>query len=533
MAREIVFGAAARKTMQEGVDILGRSVQATLGPKGRNVAICKGEGSPYVTKDGVTVAKEIFLEDRLQDIGAQLFKEAATRTAQDAGDGTTTATVLACAIYREGLKLVEAGYGPYRLKAGIDAAVKVLLDALQESALPVTSEEDIERIATLSANGDTELGKIIASAMSLVSSRGMISVEEGKGVDTTLVMTEGMELDSGMVSRDFATEPSGNKAILIDPILVLFDGTLSTPQQVVPLLEMASRASVPLVLIADKVVDGALKTILMNSGGHGKSRGTLQVVVLHAPSFGDNRRAVMEDIAALTGATYISGGKGLFIEDFDAHWSGTCDRVEATQYKTVILGGHGAPEDIEDRLTLIQSTLARTTSVYEVEKLQSRLAHLGNGVAKIQIGGTTESEMRERKDRVDDALHATRSAVDMGIVPGGGVALIRACAALDVLDCLEDEEERAGVRVVRRAVEEPLRQIVKNAGGESSVVIHKLLELPYCMGYNAASGEFVDMIEVGIIDPVKVTCTALMYAASVSSMLLTTECVVAAEKPET
>lgn len=523
--KRIVFGDEARKGLLQGVNLLGRAVQTTLGPKGRNVALERPEGAPYITKDGVTVSREITIPDRVPNIGAQLVKQAAHRSAMEAGDGTTTSTVLASAIYQEGVKYVAAGYDPYQIKLGIDASVKILVDALLASASPVTSDDEILRVATISSNGDTVLGDVIRRALCAVTARGLVTVEEGRGVDTTLEVSDGMRVDAGIVSRDFIVDDAQSKVVLESPVLVLFDGVLDNPHHVVPILELVVDQNIPVVFIADKFSDPVLHVLRRNLA-RPNSQGKLQIVALLAPSFGDNRRAVMEDIATLTGATYISASKGLHMEDFQPDWVGSCQRVESTMHGTVILEGHGDPQDVEDRIQHLITLLQRTSAVYEVEKVQARIACLGGAVAKIQIGGFTESEMRERKDRVDDALQATRAAIEMGIVPGGGTALLRARPALDVLEEWGSEGARMGVKIMRHALEAPVRQIIKNADAEPDVVIHKLLDLPSDIGFNALTGEYENLMDSGVIDPVKVVSHALLTSASVASMLLTTECLV-------
>jgi len=523
-AKDIVFSESARSAILRGVNALADAVKVTLGPKGRNVVIAKSFGSPLITKDGVTVAKEIELENKLENMGAQMVKEVASKTSDVAGDGTTTATVLAQAIYREGAKLVSAGVNPMDLKRGIDKAVDAISKALDGISRPTTSHKDVAQVGTISANGDTTIGDIIAQAMDKVGQDGVITVEEAKGLETTLETVDGMQFDRGYLSPYFVTDPDRMVAELEDPLLLIHEKKISNMKDLLPLLEKVAQAGRPLVIIAEDVDGEALATLVVN-----KLRQTLKVAAVKAPGFGDRRKAMLQDIATLTGGQVIAEDVGLKLENASFSDLGRAKKVSIDKDNTTIVDGAGDKEAIEGRVGQIRKQIEVTTSDYDREKLQERLAKLVGGVAVIKVGAATETEMKEKKARVEDALHATRAAVEEGIVPGGGVALIRASAALDGLEV--EGDQRFGVNIVRRAVEEPLRQIAKNAGVDGSIVIQRVREEGGSFGFNAATEQYGDLIQQGIIDPTKVVRHALRNAASVSSLMITTE-VLIAEKPE-
>ncbi len=520
-AKDVQFGAEARERMLRGVDILANAVKVTLGPKGRNVVIEKSFGAPRTTKDGVTVAKEVELEDKFENMGAQMLREVASKTNDEAGDGTTTATVLAQAIVREGMKRVAAGMNPMDLKRGIDKAVTEVLADLKGKAKEVSTNAEIAQVGTISANGETEIGDMIAKAMDKVGNEGVITVEEAKSLATELEVVEGMQFDRGYLSPYFITDADKMRVDLEDPYILLFEKKLSSLQAMLPILEAVVQSSRPLLIIAEDVEGEALATLVVN-----KLRGGLKVAAVKAPGFGDRRKAMLEDIAILTGGTMISEDLGIKLETVTLDMLGTAKRVSITKEDTTIVDGAGAKADIEGRVSQIRRQIDDTSSDYDREKLQERLAKLAGGVAVIKVGGATEIEVKERKDRVDDALNATRAAVEEGIVPGGGVALLRASKFIDVKG--DNADQDAGIAIVRKALEAPIRQIVENAGVEGSIVVGKILEQNKAnYGFNAQTEEYVDMIEAGIIDPVKVVRTALQDAASVAALILTTEATIA------
>jgi chaperonin GroEL len=523
-AKQLKYDQEARQAILSGVEKLSRAVKATLGPRGRNVVLDKKFGSPTITKDGVTVAKEIELPDPFENMGAQMVREVASKTSDVAGDGTTTATVLAEAIYREGLKNVTAGANPMSLKRGIDAAVEKIVDALQKQSKKVKDRSEIAQVATISANGDKAIGEIIADAMDKVGKDGTITVEEAKSIDTTLDVVEGMQFDKGYLSPYFVTNPETMEAVLEDAYLLIYEKKISNLQDLLPLLQTVAKSGRPLVVIAEDVEGEALATLVVN-----KIRGTLQVAAVKAPGFGDRRKAMMEDIAILTGGRFISEDLGIKLENIQLSDLGRAKRVTIDKENTTIVEGAGKSSDIQGRIAQIRRQIDETTSDYDREKLQERLAKLAGGVAVINVGAATETEMKEKKARVEDALHATRAAVEEGIVAGGGVALLRAQAALDDLKLTGDEA--IGVDIVRRACEAPLRQLVDNAGIEGAVVVQEVKKAKGSNGYDVATHEYVDMIKAGIIDPTKVTRTALQNAASIAGLLITTECMVT-EIPE-
>ena len=522
MAAKIVnFGADAREKMLAGVDILANAVKVTLGPKGRNVVIEKSFGAPRTTKDGVTVAKEIELEDKFMNMGAQMLREVASKTNDEAGDGTTTATVLAQAIVREGMKAVAAGRNPMDLKRGIDKAVIAIIEDLKKRSQKVKGSEEIAQVGTISANGDKDIGKFLADAMAKVGNEGVITVEEAKSLDTELDVVEGMQFDRGYLSPYFITNADKMDATLEEPVILLFEKKLSSLQPMLPVLEAVVQSQKPLLIIAEDVEGEALATLVVN-----KLRGGLKVAAVKAPGFGDRRKAMLEDIAILTGGQVISEDLGIKLENVTLDMLGRAKRVVVKKDDTTIVDGHGAKKDIEGRISQIRKQIEDTTSDYDREKLQERLAKLAGGVAVIKVGGATEVEVKERKDRVDDALNATRAAVEEGIVPGGGVALFRAAQKLNVKG--ENEDQDVGVQIVKKALEAPLRQIAENAGVEGSIVVGKLRESKTeTEGFNAQTEEYVDMIKAGIIDPVKVVRTALQDAASVAALIITTEASIA------
>jgi chaperonin GroEL len=525
-AKEVKFAHDAREKMLKGVDILADAVKVTLGPKGRNVVIEKSFGAPRTTKDGVTVAKEIELEDKFENIGAQMVREVASKTNDLAGDGTTTATVLAQAIVREGARSVAAGSNPMDLKRGIDLAVNAIVTSLKEKSRKVTSNDEIAQVGTISANGDTEIGRMIAQAMQKVGNDGVITVEEAKSLETELDVVEGMQFDRGYVSPYFITNADKMTVELEDPYLLIHEKKLSGLQPMLPLLEAVVQTGKPLLIIAEEVENEALATLVVN-----KLRGGLKVAAVKAPGFGDRRKAMLEDIATLTGGNVISEDLGIKLENVRLGMLGRAKKVSIDKDNTTIVDGAGKKADIDARIKQIRAQIEETTSDYDREKLQERLAKLAGGVAVIKVGGATEVEVKERKDRVDDALHATRAAVEEGIVPGGGVALLRALQALNDVK-VDNEDQKVGVNIVRRAVQAPARQIAQNAGDDGSVIVGKILENgSYTWGYDAQTGTYVDLVSRGIIDPTKVVRTALQDAASVASLLITTEAMIA-EKPK-
>ena len=519
MAKDIKFDIEARDGLRRGVDALANAVKVTLGPKGRNVIIGKSFGAPQVTKDGVTVAKEIELENELENMGAQMLKEVASRTNDLAGDGTTTATVLAQAIVKEGLKNVAAGANPMDLKRGIDKAVEAIVKELEKQAQKVgNSSEKIKQVAAISANNDDTIGELIAKAFGKVGKEGVITVEEAKGLETYVDVVEGMQFDRGYLSPYFVTDSDKMVADLENPYILLFDKKISNLQEILPILEPVAQSGRPLLIVAEDVEGQALATLVVN-----KLRGGLKIAAVKAPGFGDRRKAMLEDIAILTGGVVISEERGFSLENADLSMLGTAETVTIDKDTTTIVNGEGKAEDIKARVNQIKAQIETTTSDYDKEKLQERLAKLAGGVAVLYVGAASEVEMKEKKDRVDDALHATRAAVEEGIVAGGGVALVRAKKVLEKI-ITENLDETTGVQIVNRAIEAPLRTIVENAGGEGSVVINKVLEGKKDFGYDAKSEKYVDMLKAGIIDPKKVTRIALENAASVAGMILTTEC---------
>ena len=527
MAKEIKYNVEARELLKEGVDALSNAVKVTLGPKGRNVIIDKKFGAPQITKDGVTVAKEVELEDAFANMGAQMVKEVASKTNDDAGDGTTTATVLAQSIIGVGLKNVTAGANPMDLKRGIDKAVATVVASLREQSQEVGSDfAKIEQVATISANNDHNIGKLIAEAMAKVNKEGVITVEEAKGTDTHVEVVEGMQFDRGYISAYFMTDPEKMEAQLEKPYILITDKKISTMKEIMGILEPVAQSGRALLIIAEDVDGEALSALVVN-----KLRGTLKIAACKAPGFGDRRKEMLEDIAVLTGATVISTDKGMKIEDADLSMLGSADKVTLNKENTTIVDGAGQKEAIAARVAQIRASIEKATSDYDREKLQERLAKLAGGVAVLYVGAATEVEMKEKKDRVDDALAATRAAVEEGIIPGGGVAYIRAVAALEDMKGA-NEDETTGIQIVKRAIEEPLRQIVNNAGGEGSVIVNKVKESKGNVGYNARDDKFEDMLEAGIIDPTKVARVALENASSIASMFLTTECVLAEKKVE-
>ena len=520
-AKDVKFSTDARDRMVRGVNILANAVKVTLGPKGRNVVIDKSFGAPRITKDGVTVAKEIELEDKFENMGAQMVRAVASKTNDNAGDGTTTATVLAQAIVNEGIKLVAAGMNPMDLKRGIDLAVSEVVANLAKKAAKITSSAEVAQVGTISANGEKSIGDMIASAMQKVGNEGVITVEEAKTAETELDVVEGMQFDRGYLSPYFVTNAEKMTAVLEDPVILLHEKKLSNLQAMLPILEAVVQSQRPLLIIAEDIEGEALATLVVN-----RLRGGLKVAAVKAPGFGDRRKAMLEDIAVLTGGQVISEELGIKLENVTLDMLGTAKRVEITKENTTIVDGSGQKTDIEARVAQIKSQIEETTSDYDKEKLQERLAKLAGGVAVIKVGGATEVEVKERKDRVDDALNATRAAVEEGIVPGGGVALLRASANLTVKG--ENADQQAGIGIVRRALQEPIRQIVQNSGGEGSVVVGKVLENESDnYGYDAQNGTYGDLIKMGIIDPVKVVRSALQDAASVAALLITTEAMIA------
>jgi chaperonin GroEL len=527
MAKQITFDVDAREKLKKGVDALANAVKVTLGPKGRNVIIDKKFGAPAITKDGVSVAKEIELADPIENMGAQMLKEVASKTADIAGDGTTTATVLAQAIVNAGLKHVTAGANPMDLKRGIDKAVETVVASLAKMSKKVGDDnKKIEQVATISANNDSNIGKLIAEAMQKVGKDGVITVEEAKGTETEVKTVEGMQFDRGYLSPYFVTNPDKMEAELENAWILIYDKKISSMKELLPILEKTAQTGKPLLIISEEVDGEALATLVVN-----KLRGTLKVAAVKAPGFGDRRKAMLEDIAILTGGTVISEERGYKLENADLSYLGKAEKIVIDKDNTTIINGAGNADDIKARVNQIKAQIETTTSDYDKEKLQERLAKLSGGVAVLYVGAATEVEMKEKKDRVDDALHATRAAVEEGIVPGGGVAYIRCIADLEKLKG-DNEDETFGINIVKRALEEPLRQIVANAGLEGSIVIQKVKEGKNDFGYNARTETFENMYEAGVIDPAKVSRVALENAASIASMLLTTECVLSEIKEE-
>ncbi|ATF89914.1 chaperonin GroEL [Burkholderia gladioli] len=520
-AKDVKFHGSARARIVKGVNVLADAVKVTLGPKGRNVLIERGFGAPTITKDGVSVAKEIELKDRFENMGAQVVKQVASKTADVAGDGTTTATVLAQAIVQEGMKHVAAGMNPMDLKRGIDKAVGAVLDELRKLSKPISTNKEIAQVGSISANSDEAIGKIIADAMEKVGKEGVITVEDGKSLDNELDVVEGMQFDRGYLSPYFINDPEKQAAYLDDALILLHDKKISAIRDLLPILEAAAKAGKPLLIVAEDIEGEALATLVVNA-----MRGILKVAAVKAPGFGDRRKAMLEDIAILTGATVIAEETGKQLEKATLEDLGRAKRVEIRKEDTIIIDGAGEAKRIEARVKQIRAQIEDTTSDYDREKLQERVAKLAGGVAVIKVGAATEVEMKEKKDRVDDALHATRAAVEEGIVPGGGVALLRARAGLSSLKGANAEQD-AGIQIVLRALEAPLRVIASNAGDEPSVVIAKVLEGKGNFGYDAASGEYGDLVETGVVDPTKVTRTALQNAASIAGLILTTDATVA------
>ncbi|WP_333976569.1 chaperonin GroEL [Acinetobacter colistiniresistens] len=519
-AKDVKFGDSARSKMIAGVNVLADAVKVTLGPKGRNVVIDRSFGAPHITKDGVTVAKEISLKDKFENMGAQLVREVSSKTNDIAGDGTTTATVLAQAILNEGIKSVTAGMNPMDLKRGIDIAVKTVVENIRTNAKPADDFKAIEQVGSISANSDTTVGKLIAQAMEKVGKEGVITVEEGSGFEDALDVVEGMQFDRGYISPYFANKQDTLTAELENPFILLVDKKISNIRELIAVLEAVAKTGKPLLIIAEDVEGEALATLVVNN-----MRGIIKVCAVKAPGFGDRRKAMLQDIAILTGATVISEEVGMSLEQASLQDLGTAHKITVSKEKTVIVDGAGNAAQIAERVQQIRAQIEESTSEYDKEKLQERVAKLAGGVAVIKIGAATEVEMKEKKDRVDDALHATRAAVEEGVVAGGGVALVR---AVNVLDNLKgaNEDQTAGINILRRAIEAPLRQIVSNAGDEPSVVINAVKAGEGNFGYNAATGEYGDMLEMGILDPAKVTRSALEHAASVAGLMLTTECMI-------
>jgi chaperonin GroEL len=520
-AKDLSFDTEARAKLKAGVDKLSRAVKVTLGPKGRNVVLDRKFGAPTVTKDGVSVAKEIELEDPIENMGAQMVKEVATKTSDIAGDGTTTATVLAQAIFSEGLKNVTAGSDPMAIKRGIDLAVRRVVEELHSLSMETKGKKEIAQVGTISANSDHEIGELIADAMEKVGKDGVITVEEAKGLETTLETVEGMQFDRGYLSPYFVTDPERMEAILDDPMILIHDKKISNMKDLLPILEKVAQMGRPLMIISEDIEGEALATLVVN-----KLRGTLKVCAVKAPGFGDRRKAMLQDIAVLTGGQVISEEMGFKLENTVLSDLGEAKRVVVDKDNTTIVDGHGEDDKIKGRISEIRAAVEKSTSDYDREKLQERLAKLSGGVAVINVGAATETAMKEKKARVEDALHATRAAVEEGIVPGGGVALLRASAALDNLKG-DSKEQQVGIAIVRRAIEEPLRQIIANAGGEPSVVVNKVRDAKGGFGFNARTQEYGDLVAQGVIDPTKVVRTAIQNAASIAGMMLTTEAMIA------
>ncbi len=527
MAKEIFFNIKARDALKKGVDELTNAVKVTLGPKGRNVIMEKSYGAPAISKDGVTVAKEIELPDPVENMGAQMLKEVASKTSDIAGDGTTTATVLAQSIFSTGLKNVTAGANPMDLKRGIDKAVVEVIDSLRKQTTEVgDSIEKIEQVASVSANNDIFIGQMIAEAMGKVKKEGVITIEEAKGIETTVKVVEGMQFDRGYISPYFVTDTEKMEVVFENPYILIYDKKISVMKDLLPLLEKAVQTGRPFLIISEDIEGEALATLVVN-----KIRGTLKVAAVKAPGFGDRRKEMLEDIAILTGGTVISEEKGFKLEDTTLQDLGETEKVTIDKDNTTIINGHGKKEDIEGRVNQIRSQIEKTTSDYDSEKLQERLAKLAGGVAVIYVGAASEVEMKEKKDRFDDALHATRAAIEEGIIPGGGVAYLRAIKAIDKLKG-DNEDEETGIAIVKRALEEPLRQIVENAGLEGSIIVQKVKEGKDDFGFNAQTEVYEPLLKAGVIDPTKVARVALENAASIASMLLTTECVLVSIKEE-
>jgi chaperonin GroEL len=521
-AKEVKFSVDARDKMLRGIDTLTHAVRVTLGPKGRNVLLDKSFGAPRMTKDGVTVAKEIELEDKFENMGAQMVREVASKTSDEAGDGTTTATVLAHAIVREGAKAVAAGMNPMDLKRGVDLAVETIVADLQKNSKNVTSNEEIAQVGTISANGDAEIGRFIADAMKKVGNEGVITVEEAKSLETELEVVEGMQFDRGYISPYFVTNAEKMRVEMEDPYILIYEKKLSGLQELLPLLEAVVQASKPLLIIAEDIEGEALATLVVN-----KLRGGLKVAAVKAPGFGDRRKAMLEDIAILTGGTMVSADLGIKLENVTVDMLGRAKKVMIDKENTTIVGGAGKKADIQARIAQIKAQIEETTSDYDREKLQERLAKLAGGVAVLRVGGATEIEVKERKDRVDDAMHATRAAVEEGVLPGGGVALLRAIKALEKLK-VHNDDQRTGIEIVKKAISWPARQIAINAGEDGSIVVGKILDKDtYAFGFDAQTGEYGNLVSKGIIDPTKVVRAALQGAASVAGLLITTEAMVA------
>jgi chaperonin GroEL len=523
-AKQLIFDAEARNALRRGVDMMANAIRVTLGPRGRYVILEKKYGPPVITNDGVTIAKEIELEDKYENVGAQMIKEAATKTNDDTGDGTTTATVLAQSMIHEGIKAITSGADPMSVKRGMDKATELIVERLKSMAQPVETTEQMERVATISANNDPQIGRLIAEAMEKVKSEGVINVEEGKGLETTLEFVEGMQFDRGYLSPYFITDPDRMEAVLEEPLILIYQGKISSAENLVPLLENVVHQGKPLLVIAEDVEGEALATLVVN-----KIRGILNCIAVKAPGFGERRKAILGDIATLTGGQVISEELGIKLENVVVGMLGKADRVVVDKDSTTIVGGKGDSKEIELRIQQIRRQIEETTSDYDREKLQERLAKLVSGVAVIHVGAATEIDMKEKKARVEDAVSATKAAVEEGIVPGGGVAFLRAAAALDELELEGDQQ--IGVEIVRRAIEEPLRTIAENAGADSSLVVGRVKEGEGGFGFNAEKEEFEDLVGAGILDPTKVVRSALQNATSVAGMLLTTESVIT-EKPE-
>ena len=527
MPKTILFDSEAREKLKRGIDKIADAVKSTLGPKGRNVILEEDYGSPKISKDGVTVAKKVEVKDPVENLGVQLVREVASKTADSAGDGTTTATLLIQSIFTHGIKNVAAGANPMDLKRGIDKSVAVIVEHVKKNSKPIVGDaKEIEQVATISANNDSVIGKMIASAMDKVGKDGVITVEEAKGTETEVKVVEGMEFDRGYLSPYFVTNTEKMETELENPYILIYDKKISSMKELLPVLESASQTGKPLLIIAEDVDGEALATLVLN-----KIRGSLRVAAVKAPAFGDRRKAMLEDIAVLTGGTLISEERGFKLENATLDYLGTAEKINIDKENTIIVNGAGKKEDIQARINQLKAQIDSTTSDYDKEKLQERLAKLSGGVAILYIGAATEVEMKEKKDRVDDALHATRAAVQEGIVPGGGVALIRAMGALDQVQT-SNKDEATGVAIVRAVLESPLRTIVANAGGEGSVVVQKVKEGKADFGYNARTDKYESMYEAGVIDPAKVTRLALENAASIASLLLTTDCVIAKEQEE-
>ena len=520
MAKQLIYDTKARELLLNGVNTLADAVTVTLGPNGRNVVIEKSFGGPTVTKDGVTVAKEIEIEDKFENMGAQMVKEVASKTSDVAGDGTTTATILAQSIYFEGSKLVTAGHNPMAIKRGIEKAVSLVVDELKKTSKPIKDQKEIAQVGTISANNDSTIGNIIAEAMNKVGKEGVITVEEAKSMDTTLEVVEGMQFDRGYISPYFVTDPEKMEVLLNEPMILVNEKKISGMKDLLPVLEQIAKMGKPLLIISEDVEGEALATLVVN-----KLRGTLQVCAVKAPGFGDRRKAMLEDIAVLTGAQVISEEKGIRLENVTLNDLGRAKTIRIDKDNTTIVDGAGDRKALEGRVRQIRTQVEETTSDYDREKLQERLAKLVGGVAVISVGAATETEMKEKKARVEDALNATRAAVEEGIVPGGGVAYLRCLPSLENVNFGGDEQ--LGLKIIRRALEEPARQIAANAGEEGSVIVQKVKEQTGAFGFNAETGEFEDLIAAGVIDPTKVTRTALLNAASVSALMLTTECMIA------